>query len=80
MDQAPEDFDVVTFPCEPGDIVAFHLGCLHGGAPTRADQTRRTLALRFIGADCHFDSRTRHDDPRNGQPYQRDHLAELSLA
>lgn len=80
VDQAPEQFDIVAFPCEPGDVVAFHLGCLHGGAPTRADQTRRTLALRFIGTDCSFDSRTQRDDPRNGAPYQRDHLAELRLA
>lgn len=44
-----EDYDIVSFPNEPGDVVLFHPACLHGGGagPGR----RRTLSLRFYGDD-----------------------------
>ena len=66
----PRSVEHVSFACEPGDIVVFHMGCMHGGAPTRANQTRRALALRFIGDDVRFSSRTREDDPRNGKLFR----------
>lgn len=46
-----DDFDIVSFATEPGDIVVFHFGVLHGGGATRRD-SRRSLALRFTGPDC----------------------------
>jgi ectoine hydroxylase-related dioxygenase (phytanoyl-CoA dioxygenase family) len=49
---------VVSWPVEPGDVVFFHFRTLHGGAPTRAGQRRRTLTLRFFGERTHYDPKT----------------------
>ena len=47
-----DDYDIVSFACQPGDAVLFHLGVLHGGGQTGAAYTRRSVALRFAGPDC----------------------------
>ena len=54
-----------------------HMGCLHGGEPTRPGQSRRTLALRFIGEQCLFKSRSDPRDPRNGEPFGRARLPQV---
>ena len=46
------DYDIVSFACQPGDAVPFHLGVLHGGGYTGPGTTRRSVALRFYGPDC----------------------------
>jgi len=46
----PKAWDVVSYEMEPGDVMLFHLGCLHGGAPVNEHfSARRTLSLRFYG-------------------------------
>ena len=50
-------FDIVSFATEPGDLVIFHPGTLHGGAPTHRGQRRRTLTLRFFGTEGFYDPR-----------------------
>lgn len=52
-----DDFNIVAFPVEPGDVVVFHPSILHGGGPTRATETRRTLSLRFFGEDAEVAAR-----------------------
>ena len=47
-------WEIVSFAVEPGDAVIFHPGLLHGGAATQAGARRRTLSLRFFGADAHY--------------------------
>ena len=74
VDDCPDLFEVVSYACDPGDVVVFHLGCLHGGGRTRPGQSRRALALRFIGEQCFFESRTNPGDPRNGEPFRRARL------
>jgi hypothetical protein len=53
-----EKWDVISWPVQPGDVVFFHFRTLHGGAPTRAGQQRRTLTLRFFGERAHYDPKT----------------------
>jgi len=56
---SPEDYDVVSFPCEPSDVVCFQFGTLHGGgATTGAGQRRRTVTLRYFGTDCRLSERS----------------------
>ena len=54
------DPDVVSFACEPGDLVVFHMRTLHGAA-TRQNVSgqRRALATRWVGdeAVCHLEGR-----------------------
>jgi ectoine hydroxylase-related dioxygenase (phytanoyl-CoA dioxygenase family) len=43
-------FDIVSWPTDPGDVIAFHTSTLHGGgAVDDTVQERRTLTLRFFG-------------------------------
>jgi ectoine hydroxylase-related dioxygenase (phytanoyl-CoA dioxygenase family) len=59
-----DQWDIVAFPVEPGDLVVFHPKLLHGGAPTHPGQRRRTLTLRFFGADAVYDPREGGAGPR----------------
>ena len=59
VESHPEDFDIVSFATEPGDLVVFHMATLHGKGPTLPGQQRRTLALRYQGSDS--DSGGRHN-------------------
>ncbi|MEZ5596842.1 MAG: phytanoyl-CoA dioxygenase family protein [Pseudomonadales bacterium] len=47
------DYDIVSWPVVPGDVIAFHTSILHGGgAVDTTVRERRTLTLRFFGADA----------------------------
>ncbi len=70
VEERPDEFDVVSYACEPGDVVAFHLAAVHGGAPTNPHQMRRTQTLRFFGEDAIYHSRLNPDHPKNGQPFR----------
>lgn len=60
--QAERDrFDIVSWDVEPGDIIVFHLGVLHGGAGTTEGLRRRTISMRFMGPDVVFDGRPRDE-------------------
>ena len=50
-------WDITSFAVEPGDAVVFHPAMLHGGAATHRGMRRRTLSLRFFGADAHYAKR-----------------------
>ncbi len=50
-----EKWDLVSFPLKKGDVVAFHMGLLHGNAPVDAECPKRTtLVLRFFGDQCFY--------------------------
>jgi ectoine hydroxylase-related dioxygenase (phytanoyl-CoA dioxygenase family) len=53
VDEHADDFDVVSYPIEPGDVVLFHPSILHGGAPTIGGR-RRTVSFRLFGEDVVF--------------------------
>jgi Phytanoyl-CoA dioxygenase (PhyH) len=54
-------FDIIAWDVDPGDIIVFHLGALHGGAGTAPDVRRRTISMRFLGPDVTFDGRPRDE-------------------
>jgi Phytanoyl-CoA dioxygenase (PhyH) len=54
-------FDIASWDIEPGDVIVFHLGTLHGGAGTSQGLRRRTVSLRFLGPDVVFDGRPRDE-------------------
>ncbi len=54
-------FDIVSWDVEPGDVIIFHLGVLHGGAGSAPGMRRRTISLRFLGPDVMFDGRPRDE-------------------
>jgi hypothetical protein len=56
-----EAFDILSWEVDPGDIIVFHLGALHGGAGTAPGLRRRTISMRFMGPDVKFDGRARDE-------------------
>lgn len=80
IEAARGDWDIVSFPIAPGDVVVFHPRILHGGAPTREGERRRTLSLRFFGADAVYAERPEpapaplvaglHEGLRSGDPFR----------
>lgn len=49
----PSAWRIASFATEPGDVIALHPRCLHGGAPVdRNTPDRNTLVLRFFGDDA----------------------------
>jgi hypothetical protein len=64
IEAAREEFPILSWPMQPGDIVIFHPAMLHGGAPTETGVRRRTLSLRFFGDDAWCASRP-HDGMAN---------------
>jgi hypothetical protein len=49
IESTRDQWPIVSWAVEPGDVIVFHPGILHGGAPTREGRRRRTLSLRFFG-------------------------------
>ncbi|HXQ45308.1 MAG TPA: phytanoyl-CoA dioxygenase family protein, partial [Caulobacteraceae bacterium] len=58
---AREDWDILSWDVEPGDLIVFHLGTLHGGAGVEPGMRRRTVSLRFLGPNVVFDGRPRDE-------------------
>ena len=71
IEQARENFPILSWATQPGDVVVFHPAVLHGGAPTRAGVRRRTLSLRFFGDDAWVAARP-HDGMANIDGLQHD--------
>lgn len=58
IDGAPERYDLIHYPLEPGDVLIHHPLVVHGAPGNRSAATRRRgLALRYVGDDCVFDTR-----------------------
>ena len=55
IDDHPEDYDLVQFSLEPGDVTVHHARTLHGaGGNASADQRRRAISVRYTGDDARF--------------------------
>ena len=63
------EYDIVSWPVEPGDVIVFHPAVLHGGAATREGKRRRTLTLRYFGEDATYAARP----GRAGPPFKDFH-------
>ena len=71
IEAARSDWEIVSWAVEPGDLIIFHPALLHGGAPTHAGAQRRTLTLRFFGADAIYEPREGGAGPRVAGFHQR---------
>lgn len=55
IDANPDDFDIVGFDAEPGDVIIHHLRTIHGArGNTTLDRTRRAMSLRYVGDDMRY--------------------------
>ncbi|MFN8052071.1 MAG: phytanoyl-CoA dioxygenase family protein [Acidimicrobiales bacterium] len=46
-----DEFRILSWPLEPGDLVAFHMLTIHGAAGFAGPGRRRVLSLRYLGED-----------------------------
>lgn len=49
-----DKFDIHSTPMKRGDVLAFHPGCLHGGAPTKHGQHRRSYTFRLFSDEAYY--------------------------
>ena len=48
-----DDYDVVTYTSEPGDVIVHHLNLVHGSGPNyTADRKRRAVSVTLAGDDA----------------------------
>lgn len=52
-----DQWDIVGWATEPGDVVIFHPSTLHGGGAPGATGRRRTLTLRYFGENAYYEAR-----------------------
>lgn len=89
IDAARAAWPIVSWAIEPGDVIIFHMGTLHGGAPTARGGRRRTVSLRFFGDHSYCaarpeagvapDDRLKRDDEGRDPIEQMAHLPPGSL-
>jgi ectoine hydroxylase-related dioxygenase (phytanoyl-CoA dioxygenase family) len=60
----PENFDVVSWAYKPGDVILFNNMVIHGGGPVPPGGLRRSLVMRFFGAELNF--KTQPERRNNG--------------
>ncbi|KAI9019700.1 phytanoyl-CoA dioxygenase [Hyaloraphidium curvatum] len=88
-----EKHDIISWDLQPGDVIVFHLGVLHGGGGTEPGMRRRTVSMRFMGPDVVFDGQVRdfrgaqegndaaladvYSGLRHGDPFPRSQYARL---
>lgn len=46
-----DSWDIAGWEVKRGDVVVFHIRCMHGGAPTWPGVERRSISFRFLGDD-----------------------------
>lgn len=54
IDADPERYRVLSFDCEPGDVVLFHPRAIHGAFGAERETARRTFSIRYIGDDVRW--------------------------
>ena len=56
IEENPDDYDIVSFDVEPGDVIVHHFTTLHGsGGNATTDRMRRAASLRYCGDDITYD-------------------------
>jgi len=50
-----EDYSIIGFDCEPGDVIIHHVKTIHGsGGNLSEDRMRRALSFRYCGDDIRY--------------------------
>ena len=64
----PGDYDILTHPSNPGDVIVHHSNLIHGSGPNfRSDVTRRAVSFRYAGDDVTY----RHHKSAPPQPHHK---------
>ena len=52
-----EEFDIISFDVEPGDVIFHHILTLHGSGGNTTDKMRRAVSLRYCGDQVRYYAR-----------------------
>ena len=84
-DADPTKFQVLEWPMQPGDAVAFHFKTLHGARGNLSETRRRAFSLRLVGDDARYITRPGRTSPpfpghemRDGDRLREDWFPTLS--
>ena len=85
-DAEPDKFNVLEWPMEPGDAVAFHYRTVHGARGNLSTNRRRAFSMRVVGDDARYVSRAGPTSPpfaghgmTDGQRLREDWFPFLSI-
>ncbi len=62
-DTNPDDFTVVEWPMEPGDVLAFSYRTVHAARGNLTNRRRRVLSMRYVGDDARYVERPGETSP-----------------
>ena len=63
IDNKREDYDIVSWSLEPGDLIAFNFSTVHGAPGNSSKNRRRAFSARFTGDDATFTKRKGETSP-----------------
>ena len=79
IDARPQDYDILAWDLEPGDVIAFDFRTLHGTTAGRVQGRRRALSTRWLGDDVTHCERPGETSPpfpdiglKHGEPMRED--------
>jgi ectoine hydroxylase-related dioxygenase (phytanoyl-CoA dioxygenase family) len=56
-------YQVLEWPMEPGDAVAFHYKTVHGARANMSERRRRAFSMRWLGDDARYVTRPGRTSP-----------------
>ena len=54
IEASPEDYDIVSFETEPGDVIVHHVHTIHGSSGNMSANDRRAMSFRYCGDDIRY--------------------------
>ena len=63
VDAHPQDYDILAWDLEPGDVIAFDFRTLHGTTADKVQGRRRALSTRWLGDDVTYCRRPGETSP-----------------
>ena len=79
IDAQPQDYDILAWDLEPGDVIAFDFRTLHGTTAGTVEGRRRALSTRWLGDDVTYCVRPGETSPpfpdiglADGEPMRED--------
>ena len=54
IESAPNNFDIVTYNVEPGDVIIHHVKTVHGAGGNPSDHWRRAMSFRYCGDEVRY--------------------------
>lgn len=54
IEASPEDYDIISFDTQPGDVIVHHVHTIHGAGGNVSNKDRRAMSFRYCGDDIRY--------------------------